>query len=40
VHRLPLAEARARLVDQELGDGQSLGGLLLLERYLQVSSTP
>ena len=35
VHRLPMAEARARLVDQELGDGQSMAGLLLLDRWLR-----
>jgi len=35
VHRLPLAEARARLVDQECSDGQSLAGLVLLDRWLQ-----
>ncbi len=35
VHPLPLADARARLLDQELPDGQSLAGLLLLERWLQ-----
>ncbi len=34
VHRLPFAEARARLLDQECGDGQSMAGLLLLERWL------
>jgi ADP-ribose pyrophosphatase len=33
VHRMPFAEARALLVGQELGDGQSLAGLLLLERW-------
>lgn len=35
VHRLPLGEARRRLLDQPLGDGQSWGGLLLLERHLE-----
>ncbi len=34
VHRLPLAEARRLLVDQELGDGQSMAGLVLLDRWL------
>lgn len=34
VHRLPLAEARQRLLGQELGDGQSMAGLLLLDRWL------
>ncbi len=34
VHRLPFVEARARLLDQEIGDGQSMAGLLLLERWL------
>ncbi|MEY2981288.1 MAG: hypothetical protein RL562_1515 [Planctomycetota bacterium] len=34
VHRMPLAEARDRLLDQELPDGQSLSGLMLLDRFL------
>lgn len=34
VHRLPFAAARARLVDQDCSDGQSLAGLLLLDRWL------
>lgn len=34
VHRLPFAEARRRLVDQEPGDGQSMAGLVLLDRWL------
>lgn len=34
VHRLPFVEARARLVEQECGDGQSLAGLMLLDRWL------
>ena len=34
VHRLPIVEARARLLDQECGDGQSMAGLLLLDRWL------
>jgi len=34
VHRLPFAEARALLIDQECGDGQSLAGLALLDRWL------
>jgi 8-oxo-dGTP pyrophosphatase MutT (NUDIX family) len=34
VHRLPLAEAKSRLLDQDPGDGQSWCGLLLLERWL------
>jgi ADP-ribose pyrophosphatase len=34
VHRLPFAEARARLLGQECSDGQSLSGLLLLDRWL------
>ncbi len=33
-HRLPFAEARARLVDQDCSDGQSLAGLVLLDRWL------
>ena len=39
-HRMPLAEARALLVDQELGDGQSMAGLVLLERWLQRGNRP
>lgn len=35
VHRMPFAEARAKLLDQELGDGQSLAGLMLYERWLE-----
>ena len=34
VHRVPLAEARRLLCDQEPGDGQSMAGLLLLDRWL------
>ena len=34
VHRFPLDEARRILLDQELGDGQSWCGLLLLDRFL------
>lgn len=34
VHRMPFAEARRRLVDQPIGDGQSMAGLLLLDRWL------
>jgi 8-oxo-dGTP pyrophosphatase MutT (NUDIX family) len=34
VHRLPFAQARERLLGQELGDGQSMAALLLLERWL------
>ena len=33
-HRLPFAEARRLLVDQECGDGQSLAGLVLLDRWI------
>ncbi len=39
VHRLPLAQARARLLEQEVGDGQSMAGLLLLERWLGLGNT-
>lgn len=35
VHRMPLPDARALLVAQECGDGQSLSGLVLLDRWLQ-----
>ena len=34
VHRLPLTEARRLLIDQPVGDGQSMAGLLLLDRWL------
>lgn len=34
VHRLPFAEARRRIVDQDCSDGQSLAGLVLLDRWL------
>ena len=34
VHVMPLAEARARILEQEVGDGQSLAGLMLLDRFL------
>lgn len=34
LHRMSLAEARERLISQELADGQSLCGLLLLDRFL------
>ena len=33
-HRLPFAEARRLIVEQECGDGQSLAGLALLDRWL------
>ena len=38
VHRMPLAEAKERLLSQELPDGQSLGGLVLLERFQSARS--
>lgn len=34
VHRLPFAEARERLLGQDIGDGQSMAGLLLLDRWI------
>lgn len=34
VHQMPLDEARRRLLEQEIGDGQSLVTLMLLDRYL------
>ncbi len=34
VHRMPLAEARQRLLAQPLGDGQSTVGLMLLDRFM------
>ena len=40
VHRLPLAEARELVVGQEIGDGQSMAGLLLLDRWLAAGGRP
>jgi 8-oxo-dGTP pyrophosphatase MutT (NUDIX family) len=34
VHRMPLADARRLLIEQPLGDGQSMAGLVLLDRWL------
>lgn len=34
VHRMPFAEARERLLAQDLGCGQSMAGLMLYDRYL------
>jgi 8-oxo-dGTP pyrophosphatase MutT (NUDIX family) len=34
VHRMPFAAARQRMLDQECSDGQSLAGLVLLDRWL------
>jgi len=34
VHRMPVAEARETLLGQECGDGQSMAGLVLLDRWL------
>lgn len=34
VHRMPFAEARRVLIGQECSDGQSLAGLVLLDRWL------
>ena len=39
-HRLPFAEARRLLVGQELGDGQSMAGLLLFDRWREAGNTP
>ena len=38
-HRMPLVEARRLIVDQEIGDGQSMAGLMLLDRWLQQGNT-
>ena len=38
VHRMPIAEARCTLLGQECGDGQSMAGLLLLDRWLQAGN--
>lgn len=35
VHRLPFAEARELVVGQDVGDGQSMAGLMLFDRWLQ-----
>lgn len=34
VHRMPFEDARRALIGQECGDGQSMAGLLLLDRWL------
>jgi len=34
VHRMPMTEARDKLLGQELPDGQSITGLVLLDRFL------
>ncbi|HEB51982.1 MAG TPA: NUDIX hydrolase [bacterium] len=39
VHRMPIAEARSTLLGQECGDGQSMAGLLLLDRWLAAGNT-
>lgn len=39
-HRVPFAEARRLLLDQELGDGQSMAGLLLFDRWLAAGNRP
>lgn len=38
VHRMPIAEARDTLLGQECGDGQSMAGLMLLDRWLQAGN--
>lgn len=38
VHRMPIAEARATLLGQECGDGQSMAGLMLLDRWLALGN--
>jgi 8-oxo-dGTP pyrophosphatase MutT (NUDIX family) len=38
VHRMPIAEARRTLLGQECGDGQSMAGLLLLDRWLDAGN--
>ena len=37
VHSMTLEEARKRILEQEVCDGQTLSGLLLLERYLRTT---
>ena len=39
VHRMPIEEARRTLVGQECGDGQSMAGLLLLDRWIAAGNT-
>jgi len=39
-HRLPLAEARRLLLEQEPGDGQSMAGLSLFDRWLAAGNRP
>jgi ADP-ribose pyrophosphatase len=39
LHRMLLTEARELLVTQELADGQSLAGLVFLDRFLQRESS-
>jgi ADP-ribose pyrophosphatase len=34
VHRMPMSSARRLLVDEACGDGQSMAGLMLLDRWL------
>ncbi len=34
VHQMPLTEARSKLIEQELPDGQSITGLVLLDHHL------
>jgi len=38
VHRMPLGDARRRLLDARPADGQSLAGLLFLDRWLACES--
>jgi ADP-ribose pyrophosphatase len=38
VHRMPIQEARRTMLDQECGDGQSMAGLMLLDRWLQAGN--
>lgn len=38
--RLPFAAAKELLLDQELGDGQSMAGLMLFERWLARGGRP
>ncbi|GAB4139024.1 MAG: NUDIX hydrolase [Planctomycetota bacterium] len=40
VHRMPIGEARRLLLGQDCGDGQSLTGLLLLDRWLVERGDP
>jgi len=39
VHRMPIEEARRAIIGQECGDGQSMAGLLLLDRWIAAGNS-